>query len=137
MRRGQELIPQKNAVSVEVLFSLLALVFRHLICRHLVQLCTCCHVLRCIYGNCLPCFLVSYHRLDLPLLGDLLRLLARYTNGKMGSLQAVFGCSFCSLLDLEGVGLHVYLALLTRLRLVLARRKRLARVVGWLVIMPG
>jgi hypothetical protein len=35
------------------------------------------------------------------------------------------------------LGLHVYLALLTRLRLVLARRKRLAVGVNWLVIMSG
>jgi hypothetical protein len=55
----------------------------------------------------------------------------------MGFQQAVCVCSFCSLLVLEGVGLAVYLALLTRLRLVLARRKRLALVLGWLLIMSG
>ena len=80
---------------------------------------------------------MSYHRHDLPLLSDLLRLLARYTNGKTGSLLIVCVCFSCSRLALEGVGLAVYLALLTRLRLVLARRKRLAIGVGWLVIMPG
>ena len=55
----------------------------------------------------------------------------------MDFLQAVCVYSFCSRLGLEAVALAFYLALLTRLRLVLARRKRLAVVVGWLVIMPG
>ena len=64
-------------------------------------------------------------------------MLAYRTNGKTDFLLAVFVYYVCSLLDYVGVGLAVYLALLTRLRLVLARRKRLAVVVGWLVIMPG
>ena len=85
----------------------------------------------------LPCFLASYHRLGLLLLGDLLRLLACRTNGKTGFLLRVCVCFSCSLLALEGVGLAVYLALLTRLRLVLARAIALAVGVGWLVIMPG
>jgi hypothetical protein len=55
----------------------------------------------------------------------------------MDFLLTVCVCFFCSRLGLEAVGLVVYLALLTRLRLVLARRKRLAVGVGWLVIMPG
>jgi hypothetical protein len=55
----------------------------------------------------------------------------------MGFQQAVCVCSFCSLLALEGVGLAVYLALLTRLRLVLARAIALALVLGWLLIMSG
>jgi hypothetical protein len=64
-------------------------------------------------------------------------LLACHTNYRMGFLLAVCAYSFCILRCLERVALAVYLALLTRLRLVLARRKRLAVVVGWLVIMPG
>ena len=80
---------------------------------------------------------MSYHRRGLPLLGDRLRLLAYRTNGKTGFLLTVCVCFFCSRLGLEALALVVYLALLTRLRLVLARRKRLARVVVWLVIMPG
>ena len=55
----------------------------------------------------------------------------------MDFLLAICVCFSCSLPALEGVALAVYLALLTRLRLVLARRKRLAVVVSWLVIMPG
>jgi hypothetical protein len=55
----------------------------------------------------------------------------------MGFLLAVCAYSFYILHCLEGVALVVYLALLTRLRLVLARRKRLAVGVVWLVIMPG
>ena len=55
----------------------------------------------------------------------------------MGFPLAVCAYSFCILRFLERVALAVYLALLTRLRLVLARRKRLAIGVGWLVIMPG
>jgi len=65
-----------------------------------------------------------YSRLGLLLLGDRLRLLACRTNGKTGFLQAICVYSFCNLLGLEVLGLHVYLALLTRLRLVLARRLR-------------
>jgi hypothetical protein len=55
----------------------------------------------------------------------------------MGFLLAVCAYSFCILRCLEHVGLVVYLALLTRLRLVLARRKRLAVGVVWLLIMSG
>jgi len=98
--------------------------------------------LRCIFGSCLPCFLVSSHRVGqpangLPLLGDRPRLLACHTNYKMGFLLAICVYSFYILHCLEPLGLAVYLAWLTRLRLVLARRKRLAVGVGWLVIMPG
>ena len=67
---------------------------------------------------------MSYRRLGLLLLNDLLRLLAYRTNGKMGFRLTVCVCFFCSLLGLEVLGLHVYLALLTRLRLVLPRRLR-------------
>ena len=55
----------------------------------------------------------------------------------MGFPLAICVYSFYILRCLERVALAVYLALLTRLRLVLARRKRLAIGVGWLVIMPG
>lgn len=124
------MFPQKNAVSVEVRNSLRALGLRLLFGRRHVLRGICCLVLRCIYGNCLPCFRVSYHRLGLPLLGDRLHLRACRTNGKTGFLQAICVCFFCSLLGLEGVGLVCYLALLTRLRLVLAPRKRVAVVVA-------
>ena len=80
---------------------------------------------------------MNCRRLGLLLLGDLLRLLAYRTNGRTGFRLTVCVCFFCSLLGLEVLGLHVYLALLTRLRLVLARRKRLAVGVGWLIIMSG
>ena len=55
----------------------------------------------------------------------------------MGFPLAVCAYSFCILRCLERVALAVYLALLTRLRLVLARAIALALGVGWLVIMPG
>jgi hypothetical protein len=56
------------------------------------------------------------------------------TNGKMGFLLAVCAYSFCIPRCLEHVGPVVYLALLTRLRLVLAPRLRalLVLLVGYL-----
>jgi hypothetical protein len=56
------------------------------------------------------------------------------TNGKTGFLLAVCAYSFCILLCFEHVGPVVYLALLTRLRLVLAPRLRalLVLLVGYL-----
>lgn len=67
-------------------------------------------------------------------LNDLLRLLAYRTNGRTGFLLAICVCFFCILRYFERVALAVCLALLTRLRLVLARRLRalLLVLVGYL-----
>ena len=77
--------------------------------------------------------LVGLQASGLLLLGDLLLMPACRTNGRTGFLLAVCAYFFCILLCFEHVGLAVYLALLTRLRLVLARRLRalLSVLVGY------
>ena len=132
------MVPQKNAVSVRLVFPLLALGFRLCIFLRHVLPGICCRVLRCIFCMRLPCCLVSCRRLDQLLLGGLLLWPACRTNGRTAFLLAVFVCCVCSLLGFVGVGLRVYLAwLLPRCAWANAPRARLVIAGWWWCVMSG